>query len=67
MFLFEAHYMDTISGIDIIKEIEFSSQFFSDARDCYLYAMGKAYDMANSEERFCFLAFIASQEEPLFS
>ena len=49
MYLFEAHYMDTMSGIDIIKPIEFNNQFFSDQRDCYLYAMGKAYDMTKPE------------------
>jgi hypothetical protein len=60
MYLFEAHYMDTMSGIDIIKPIEFNNQFFSDQRDCYLYAMGKAYDMTKPEELFSSLEFISS-------
>ena len=60
MYLFEAHYIDTLSGADIIKPIEFNNQFFSDQRDCYLYAMGKAYDMTKPEELFSSLEFISS-------
>ena len=59
MYLFEAHYIDAISGIDIIKPIEFNGQFFSTQKECCLYAMDRAYDMGQKEEIFHSLEFIS--------
>lgn len=60
MYLFEAHYTDAISGIDIIKEIKFNGRFFPTKKQCYLYAMDKAYDLEQKEERFTSLEYISS-------
>lgn len=59
MYLFEAHYTDTISGIDIIKEIRFNGQFFSTEKQRYLYAMDKAYNLEQKDERFTSLEYIS--------
>lgn len=59
MCMFEAHYTDLLSGADIIKVIEFNSQFFPTMKDCCLYAMGRACDMAGPEESFLSLGLIS--------
>lgn len=58
MYYFEAHYIDMDNDMEIIRKIAFDGQFFSD-RECYIYAMGKAYDMAEKNEMFIILEFIA--------
>lgn len=59
MYLFEAHYIDNLSRVDIIKEIEFEAQFFLTEKERYLYAMGRAHDLAREEEQFISLEFIS--------
>lgn len=60
MYLFEAHYIKLDSGIEIIRKIEFNGQSLDGERDCYLYAMGQAYDEIQHDEMFASLEFIAS-------
>ena len=40
MYVFEAHYIDMDTEIELIRNIEFDGQFFDTEKDCYLYAMG---------------------------
>ena len=49
--------MDT--GKEITRPIEFEVQFFDSEKECYLYAMEKAYDLIEKDESFCSLEFIA--------
>lgn len=60
MWLFEAKYHDINTGKEIARTIEFDGDnFFSSERDCYIYAMSKAYDMKKDNECFSSLEFIA--------
>lgn len=58
MYYFEAHYYNIRDDKEITKRIVFDGQFFTD-KECYIYAMSKAYDMAAKEECFLTLEFIA--------
>lgn len=60
MYLFEAHYIKLGSNTEIIRKIEFNGQHFDSERDCYLHAMGIAYDKIQPHEMFASLEFIAS-------
>lgn len=60
MYLFEAHYIKLNSDIEIVKKIEFNGQSLDSERECYLYAMGIAYDKTQHDEMFATLEFIAS-------
>lgn len=60
MYLFEAHYIKLDSGIEIVRKIEFDGQHFDNEKDCYLHAMGIAYDKIQPDELFASLEFIAS-------
>lgn len=44
---------------EITRKIEFDGQFFETEKECYLYAMRKAYDMKEKNECFGSLEFIA--------
>ena len=58
MYLFEAKYYD--SGKEIIRKIEFDGDnFFQTEKECYVYAMDRAYDMKQENECFSSLEFIA--------
>lgn len=59
MYIFEAHYTNMDDYKEITKKIEFDGQFLESEKECYLYAMGKAYDMKRENECFSFLEFIA--------
>ena len=59
MYLFEVHYINMDTDTEVVKKIEFEEQFFTSERDAYLYAMGRAYDMAEKNEMFASLEFIA--------
>lgn len=45
MYCFWAHYTHIPTEQVITKEIRFDGQFFNNEKECYIYAMGKAYDM----------------------
>lgn len=59
MYLFVAHYINIETEEDITKPIEFDEQFFDNEKACYLYAMGKAYDLIEENEMLSSLEFIA--------
>ena len=59
MYYFEAHYINMDNGAEIIKKINFDGQFFDSDKECYLYAMSRAYDMQEENEMFASLEFIA--------
>lgn len=59
MYLFEAHYINMDTDKEIVRPIEFDGQFFDSEKKCYLYAIGKAYDMKKDNECFSLLEFIA--------
>lgn len=60
MYIFEARYITLDSAQEITRCIEFNGQFLDCERDCYLYAMGQAYDKTRHNEMFVALEFIAS-------
>lgn len=59
MYIFEAHYIDMDDDSEIIRPIKFDGQFFDNEKECYMYAMSKAYDMMQKNECFTILEFIA--------
>ena len=59
MYFFEAHYINMDDDTEVTKKIEFDGQFFESEKECYLYAMSKAYDMTEKNELFSSLEFIA--------
>lgn len=59
MYIFEAHYTNMDNLEEITRKIEFDGQFFETEKECYVYAMGKAYDMKEKNECFSTLEFIA--------
>lgn len=59
MYYFKAHYINVSTCKEIIRDISFDGQFFESERECFIYAMCRAYDMACSDEFFDSLEFIA--------
>ena len=59
MYYFEAHYINMDNDAEIIKKINFDGQFLGTDKECYLYAMSRAYDMTEENEMFASLEFIA--------
>ena len=59
MYYFEAHYVNMDTDAEITKKIVFDGQFFCNEKECYMYAMSKAYDMAEKNELLGSLEFIA--------
>ena len=59
MYYFEAHYINMDTGEEVTKKISFDGQFFDSDKECYLYAMSRAYDMEEENEMFASLEFIA--------
>lgn len=59
MYLFEAHYIDMNNNEEIIVEIEFDGQFMENEKECYMYAMGRAYDLKKENECLATVEFIA--------
>lgn len=59
MYLFKAHYINIETEKEITKSIEFNGQSFDSEKECYLYAMEKAYDLIEKNEMFSSLEFIA--------
>lgn len=50
MYLFLAHYSNVYTGEQTTRKIEFDGNFCYDEKDCYIYAMGIAYDMTKKDE-----------------
>jgi hypothetical protein len=59
MYYFAAHYINMDTGEDVTREIVFDGQFLCDDRECFLYAMCRAYDMCESNEAFVSVELIA--------
>lgn len=59
MYLFTAHYINMDTDEKITRSIEFDGQFFDSEKECYLHAMGKAYDLTEENELLESLEFIA--------
>lgn len=59
MYLFEAHYINMETEKEITRPIEFDGQFLDSEKECYIYAMRKAYDLMEESELLYSLEFIA--------
>ena len=60
MWYFEAKYYDIIAGKEITRKIEFDGENnFNSEKQCYLYAMEKAYEMKKENEMLDSVEFIA--------
>lgn len=60
MWYFEAKYYDIIADKKITRKIEFDGENrFNSGKQCYLYAMEKAYDMREKTEILDSVEFIA--------
>ena len=60
MWYFEAKYYDIIEGKEITRKIAFDGEnFFNSEKECYLYAMEKAYEMKKESEMLDSVEFIA--------
>ena len=59
MYYFKAHYINMDDDSEIVKQIQFDGQFFSNEKECYVYAMTRAYDMAGKNEMLTSVEFIA--------
>ena len=59
MYIFEAHYINMDNDTETVKTIKFDGQFIGNERECYIYAMEKAYDMAEKNELLVNVEFIA--------
>lgn len=59
MYIFEAHFNNMDNYEEIVRRIEFDGQFLANEKECYLYAMGRAYDMKEKNELLSSVEFIA--------
>ena len=59
MYIFEAHYTDMDNNEEIIRKIEFDGQFMENSKECYMYAMRRAYDLKKENECLATVEFIA--------
>lgn len=60
MWYFEAKYYDIIADKKITRKIEFDGENrFNSGKQCYLYAMEKAYEMRGKTEILDSVEFIA--------
>lgn len=48
MYIFEAHYTNMDNDEEITRKIEFDGQFMENDKECYMYAMSRAYDLKNT-------------------
>lgn len=55
MYIFEAHFINMDNYEEIVRRIEFDGQFLANEKECYLYAMGRAYDMTEKMNYFLLL------------
>lgn len=59
MYIFEAHYTNMENDEEITRKIEFDGQFMESDKECFMYAMSKAYDMKENNECLGSVEFIA--------
>ena len=59
MYYFSAVYTNLNTNEEIRRGIEFEGQFFANERECYIYAMGRAFDLKEDDEHLDFVEFIA--------
>ena len=59
MYLFEAHYINMDNDEEIARKIEFDGQFMENDKECYVYAMSKAYELKEKNECLGTVEFIA--------
>lgn len=59
MYIFEAHYTNMETDEKVTRAIEFGEQFLESEKECYLYAMERAFDMQEKNEFLSDLEFIA--------
>lgn len=60
MYIFEAKYENMDTGEEVTRKIEFDGDnFFPTEKECYIYAMSKAYDMTEKNEFLVSVEFIA--------
>lgn len=66
MYLFEAHYTNMDNDEEITRKIEFDGQFMENDKECYMYAMSRAYDLEKGLGAYGSLAYdLKGHEEPL--
>lgn len=58
MYIFEAHFINMCNNKEIVRVIEFNEGSHSNEKECYLYAMDKAYDMTEKNEFLSSIEFI---------
>ena len=59
MYIFEAHYTNMDNEKEIIRKIEVDSQVVGSDKECYIYAMTKAYNDKKANECLVSVEFIA--------
>ena len=59
MYIFEAHYTKMDNEKEIIRKIEVDSQVVGSDKECYIYAMTKAYNDKKANECLVSVEFIA--------
>lgn len=60
MWYFEAKYYDIIAGKTITRNIKFDGDnFLNSEKECYLYAMERAYEMMKENEMLDSVKFLA--------
>ena len=59
MYIFEAQYTNMDNNEEITRKIEFDGQFMENDKECYMYAMNKAYELKEKNECLGAVEFIA--------
>lgn len=59
MYIFEAQYTNMDTCEEVIRKIEFVEHMFDSEKDCYLYAMNRAYGMKQENECLDLVELIA--------
>lgn len=59
MYLFRANYWNMDDDFEIVRTIEFDGQFLASGKECFLYAMGMAYDLIEDAEILVSLEFMS--------
>ena len=60
MWYFEAKYYDITTNKEITRNIKFDDDnFLNSEKECYLYAMEKAYEMMKENEMLDSVKFLA--------
>lgn len=60
MWCFEAKYINMDTDAEFARTIEFDGDnFFNTEKECYLYAMSRAYEMKKRNELLSSIEFIA--------